>query len=90
MIVPFEVLFEPFVSRVFLLDVQPCQVRLGVLGTRLVLGRFPGSRLDLGSRLFNHPVDERQSLLVQKPLQGHPIYVDTKLCVGHQKKALVM
>jgi len=62
MIVPFEVLFEPFVSRVFLLDVKPSQVRLGVLGARLVLCRFPWSRLDLGNRLFNNSVDKRQCL----------------------------
>jgi len=62
MIVPFEVLFEPFVSRVLLLDVQPRQVRLGVFGARLVLCRFPWSRLDLGNRLFNHPVDKRKCL----------------------------
>jgi len=60
MVVPFEVLFESFVRRVFLLDVQPRQVRLGVLGARLVLCRFPWSRLDLGNRLFNHPVDKRK------------------------------
>lgn len=62
MIVPFEVLFESFVCRVFLLDEEPRQVRLGVLGTRLVLRRFPWSRLDFCSWFFNDPVDERQSL----------------------------
>ena len=62
MIVPFEVLFEPFVRRVFLLGVQPRQVRLGVLGARLVLCRFPWSRLDLGNRLFNHSVYKRKCL----------------------------
>jgi len=62
MIVPFEVLLKSFVCRVFLLDEEPCQVRLGVLGTRLVLGRFPWSRLDFCSWFFNHPVDKRQSL----------------------------
>jgi len=61
-IVPFEVLFEPFVRRVFLLDVEPCQIRLGVLGTRLVLSRFPWSSFDLGNRLFNHPIDKRKCL----------------------------
>jgi len=40
MVVPFEVLLESLVCRVFLLDVEPCQVRLGVLGSRLVLCRF--------------------------------------------------
>ena len=62
MIVPFHVLFESFVRRVFLLDVQPCQVRLGVLGARLVLCRFPWSCLDFGNRLFNHSINKRQSL----------------------------
>jgi len=62
MIVPFEVLFEPLVRRVFLLDVQPRQVRLGVLGACLVLRRFPWSRLDLSNRLFNNSVDKRQCL----------------------------
>jgi len=62
MVVPFEVLFEPFVRSVFLLDVQPCQVRLGVLCACLVLCWFPWSRLDFGNRLFNDPVNKRQSL----------------------------
>ena len=62
MVVPFQVLFEPFVRRVFLLDVEPRQVRLGVLGSRLVFRRFPWSRLDLGSRFFDDSVDKRQSL----------------------------
>ena len=62
MVVPFQVLFESLVRRVFLLDVEPCQVRLGVLGSRLVFRRFPWSRLDLGSRFFNDSVDKRQSL----------------------------
>jgi len=61
-VVPFEVLLEPFVRRVFLLDVEPRQVRLGVLGARLVLRRFPWSRLDLGNRLFNHSIDKRKCL----------------------------
>ena len=59
MVVPFQVLFEPFVRRVFLLDVEPRQIRLGVLGARLVLCRFPWSSLDLGNRLFNDPVYKR-------------------------------
>ena len=62
MVVPFEVLFESLICRVFLLDVKPCQIRLGVFGARLVLRRFPWSRLDLGSRLFNNPINKRQSL----------------------------
>ena len=62
MVVPFEVLFEPFVRRVFLLDVEPCEIRLGVLGARLVLCRFSRSGLDFCSRFFDHSVDKRQSL----------------------------
>ena len=62
MVVAFQVLLEPFVRCVFLLDVEPRQVRLGVLCACLVLSRFPWSRLDFGNRLFNHPVDKGQSL----------------------------
>ena len=62
MVVSFEVLFESFVRRVFLLDVEPRQVRLGVFCARLVLCRFPWSRLDFGNRLFNDPVDKRKCL----------------------------
>ena len=90
MVIPFQVFFESLVRRVFLLDVKPRQVRLGVLGARLVLGGFPWSSLDLCNRLFDDSIYKRQSPLDQKPLQGHPIYADTKLCVGHQKKALVV
>ena len=62
MIVPFQVLFESFVRRVFLLDVKPRQIRLGVFGARLVLSRFPWSRLDIGNRLFNDSINKRQCL----------------------------
>ena len=62
MVIPFEVLLKSFVRRMFLLDVQPRQVRLGVLGARLVLRRFPWSRLDLGNRLFNDPINKRKCL----------------------------
>jgi len=62
MVVPFEVLFESFVRSVFLLDVEPRQVRLGVLGARLVLCWFPWSGLDFRGRLFDDPIYERQSL----------------------------
>jgi len=59
-VVPFQVLFESFVRRVFLLDVKPRQVRLGVFCARLVLCRFPWSRLDFGNRLFNNPINKRK------------------------------
>ena len=62
MVIPSKVLCESFISRVLLLDDKPCQVRLGVLGARLILGRFPWSGLDLGNRLFNDPVYKGQSL----------------------------
>jgi len=62
MVVSFEVLFETFVRRVFLLDVQPRQVRLGVLGARLVFCRFSWPSLDFCGRLFDDPVDKRKRL----------------------------
>ena len=61
-VIPFQVLFEPFVRRVFLLDVKPRQIRLGVFGARLILCRFPWSRLDFCGWFFDDSVDKRQRL----------------------------
>lgn len=62
MIVPFEILFETLICRVLLLCDEPCQIRLGVLGSCLIFRRFPWSGFHFWGWFLDDPIDKGQRL----------------------------